>query len=162
MYKRQRLDKPYIRQKDGKLSPVSWDVAFERIRNEVEKLDGSELGALAGDLCDAESMLALKDLFSALNCPNIDCRQDGAALQAQPRCSYIFNTSIAGIDKSDLCLLIGTNPRLEAPIINSRLRERWLDGDYAVANIGKPVDLTYPVEAPVSYKHLTLPTICSV
>ena len=144
--RRQRLDKPYMRKEDGKLAPVSWDVAFERIRNEVEQLDGSELAALAGDLCDAESMLALKDLFSALNCPNIDCRQDGAALQAQPRCSYIFNTSIAGIDKSDLCLLIGTNPRLEAPIINSRLRARWLDGDYPVANIGKPVDLTYPVE----------------
>ena len=144
--RKRRLDKPYIRQENGKLTPVSWDVAFGRIHTEIEKLDASELGALAGDLCDAESMLALKDLFSALNCPNIDCRQDGSALQAQPRCSYIFNTSIAGIDQSDLCLLIGTNPRLEAPIINSRLRARWLHGNYAVANIGRPVDLTYPVE----------------
>ncbi len=144
--RKQRLDKPYVRQKDGKLISVSWDTAFERIREEIANLGGAELAALTGDLCDVESMLALKDLFSALNCPNIDCRQDGTALQAQPRCSYIFNTSIAGIDESDLCLLIGANPRLEAPIINSRLRARWLDRPYTLANIGMPLDLTYPVE----------------
>ena len=143
--RKQRLDRPYVRNNAGKLTPVSWEVAFTKICNKMSGLSGAEIGAIAGDLCDSESMMALKDLFVNLQSSNIDCRQDGAALQAQTRSEYIFNTSIAGIDKSDLCLLIGTNPRLEAPIINSRFRERWLSGNYTIAHVGTSADLTYPV-----------------
>jgi NADH-quinone oxidoreductase subunit G len=93
-------------------------------------------------------MLALKDLMTALGSANLDCRQDGAAIDPQLRTGYLFNTTIAGIDEADACLLIGTNPRWEAPIINARLRKRWLTGRLSVGLIGPKLDLTY------KYDHL--------
>jgi NADH-quinone oxidoreductase subunit G len=80
-----------------------------------------------------------------LESPHLDCRQDGAKLDARARCSYLFNTTIAGIEQADLCLLIGTNPRLEASLVNVRLRKRWRQGGFTVARLGPPADLTYPV-----------------
>ena len=93
---------------------------------------------MAGDLCDAESMLALKDLMAALGSPNLDCRQDGAALDPSCRAGYLFNTTIAGIEDADLCLLIGTNPRFEAPLVNARIRKRWRHGGFTIGRIGPP------------------------
>ena len=90
-------------------------------------------------------MLALKDLMTALGSANLDCRQDGAALDPACRAGYLFNTTIAGIEKADACLLIGTNPRREAPILNARLRKRWLQGGLKTAAIGPALDLTFPV-----------------
>ena len=142
---RQRLDRPYLRNIKGKLEPVSWEKAFSAIKYRFNDLDGSQIGGIAGDLCDCESMLAFKDLISALGSANLDCRQDGAALPPNSRSGYLFNTSIPGIDEADLCLLIGSNPRVEAPIINARIRERWLRGDFIVASIGKAEDLTFHV-----------------
>jgi len=107
---------------------------------------GDRIAAIAGDLADCESMLALKDLMVAQGSPNFDCRQDGAACDPASRASYIFNTTIAGIERADACLLVGTNPRAEAAIVNARLRKRWLQGGFRVAAIGPRVDLTYPVE----------------
>ncbi|HSR73027.1 MAG TPA: molybdopterin-dependent oxidoreductase, partial [Kiloniellales bacterium] len=101
----------------------------------------------AGDLCDAESMLALKDLMEGLGATSLDCRQDGAKLDPRCRAGYLFNTTIAGIEQADACLLIGTDPRREAALINARLRKRFLMGGFRVGLIGQPVDLTYPVEA---------------
>jgi len=141
--RRQRLDTPYIRGADGKLAAASWDEAFAAIANRVKPLDGSKLAAIAGDLCDAESMFALKELMGALGSDNLDCRQDNAKLDASQRASYVFNTGIAGIEDSDACLLIGTNPRWEAPLVNSRIRKQWLQGGYPVALIGSQHDLTY-------------------
>ncbi|MEM7026386.1 MAG: molybdopterin-dependent oxidoreductase, partial [Pseudomonadota bacterium] len=92
-----------------------------------------------------EAMVALKDLMAALESPHLDCRQDGAKLDAKARCSYVFNTTIAGIEEADFCLLIGTNSRFEAPLVNARIRKRWLQGGFTVARIGPPDDLTYPV-----------------
>ncbi len=123
---RQRLDRPYVR-KAGKLEPATWPEAFQAIAARLKGLPGGKIAALAGDLADAESMLALKDLMTALGSPNLDCRQDGAKLGG-PRGSYLFNTTIAGIDTADALLLIGTNPRWEAPVINARIRKRWLRG----------------------------------
>ncbi len=90
-------------------------------------------------------MLALKELMASLGSPHLDCRQDGAALDPACRAGYLFNTTIAGIEQADLCLLIGTNPRAEAAILNARLRKRWLQGGFTVAAIGAPLDLTFPV-----------------
>jgi NADH-quinone oxidoreductase subunit G len=90
-------------------------------------------------------MVVLKDLMARLESPHLDCRQDGAKLSAEPRCSYLFNTTIAGIERSDLCLLIGTNPRLEGSLVNARLRKRWRQGGYGIARLGPPDDLTYPI-----------------
>ena len=139
---RQRLDKPYVK-KDGKLRPVSWNEALAAIAERMQDLDGDKLAAIAGDLCDAEAMTALKGLISSMGSTNVDCRQNGAKLQAGLRASYIFNTTIAGIERADACLIIGSNPRIEAPIINARLRKRASAGDFPVGVIGENVDLTY-------------------
>jgi NADH-quinone oxidoreductase subunit G len=106
---------------------------------------GDRIAALAGDLVDCETMLALKDLMTALGSANLDCRQDGAALDPSCRAGYLFNTTIAGIEKADFCLLVGTDPRREAPIIQARLRKRWLQGGFTAAAIGPALDSTFPV-----------------
>jgi NADH-quinone oxidoreductase subunit G len=140
----QRLDRPYVR-KAGKLVEATWDEAFAAITARLGNLAGAKIAAIAGDQCDAESMVALKDLMAALGSPNVDCRQDGAKLDG-PRGSYIFNAGVRGIDQADAILLIGTNPRLEAPVLNARIRKRYLHGHCAIGSIGPVADLTYPVE----------------
>jgi NADH-quinone oxidoreductase subunit G len=140
----QRLDRPYVR-KQGKLVEATWGEAFDAITAKLGNLDGGKIAAIAGDQCDAESMVALKDLMAALGSPNIDCRQDGAKLDG-PRGSYIFNAGIRGIDQADAILLVGTNPRWEAPVLNARIRKRYLHGPCPIGSIGPVVDLTYPVE----------------
>ncbi len=141
--RRQRLDRPWIRGGDGRLKPANWDEAFSAIAGRLS--DGARFGAIAGDLCDAEAMCALKDLAGLIGSPHVDCRQDGARLQAAPRVGYLFNTTIAGIEDADLCLLVGTDPRREAPLINQRLRKRWRAGGFAVAAIGRSREPGYPV-----------------
>lgn len=143
--KRQRLDRCYVRKK-GKLQEATWDEALLTVARKLKTTAPEKIGAIAGDLCDGESMVALKDLMGSLGVSNLDCRQDGAFLDAQVRASYLFNTTIAGIDQADLCLLIGTNPRVEAPIINARLRKRYLTGELKMYLIGEKCDLTYPYD----------------
>ncbi|HTE38740.1 MAG TPA: NADH-quinone oxidoreductase subunit NuoG [Reyranella sp.] len=141
----QRLDRPYVRTK-GKLVEATWDEAFAAIEAKLKGIDGSKVAAIVGEQCDAESMVALKDLMAALGSPNVDCRQDGAKLEAGARGSYLFNAGIRGIDQADAILLVGTNPRWESPVLNARIRKRYLSGRCAIASVGPAVDLTYPVE----------------
>jgi len=143
---RQRLDRPYVRNKQGKLEPASWSDALKVVAERLAKSGGDRMAAIAGDLADAESMIVLKDLLSKLGSKNLDCRQDGAKLGG-PRGSYIFNSGIAGIDQADAILLIGTNPRIEAPVLNARIRKRFLKGGCKIAAIGPAVDLTYKHDA---------------
>jgi NADH-quinone oxidoreductase subunit G len=143
---RQRLDRPYIRSKEGKLVPASWDEAFDTIKKRLNGIPADRIAALAGNLACTESMVALKELMKALGSTNIDCRQDGARLDASDRASYLFNTTIAGLEQADVIVLVGTNPRTEAPLVNARIRKRFLRGGLKVYNIGNPHDLTYPVE----------------
>ncbi len=144
--RRRRLDRPWLRV-HGKLQPVSWQDAFVAIARRLEGVRGERIGAVAGDLCDAESMVALKDLMAALGSGNVDCRQDGAQHDASRRDFYTFNTGIAGIEEADALLLVGCNPRRESPVINARIRKRWLAGSFPVAAIGaEGPDLTYPVD----------------
>ncbi|OYY05159.1 MAG: NADH-quinone oxidoreductase subunit G [Acidocella sp. 35-58-6] len=143
--KRRRLDRPWIRE-NGKLRAASWEEAFAVIADRMKNLPGDRIGAVAGDQCDAESMLALKDMMSALGSANIDCRQDGAALDASRREFYLFNTTIAGIEEADALLIVGSNPRREAPVLNARIRKRWMTGQMPVAVIGEQADLTYGFE----------------
>jgi NADH-quinone oxidoreductase subunit G len=140
----QRLDKPYVR-KDGKLEPASWDEALTAVADKLKQLEGSKVAAIAGDMVCSESMYALKGLMDGLGSPNLDCRQDGAKLSGE-RGSYLFNSTIAGIDEADAVLLVGTNPRWEAAIINARLRKAWANNNARIANIGEVLDLTYTVE----------------
>ena len=144
--RRQRLDRPYVR-RDGRLQPATWQEAFGAIADRISKSSSNRVAAIAGDLIDCEAMAALKDLMAAAGTPHIDCRQDGARLDARTRASYLFNTTIAGIEDADACLLVGTNPRWEAPLINSRLRKRALMGGFRLGEVGPPVDLTYAREA---------------
>ena len=144
--KRRRLDGCWIR-RDGKLQRASWIEAFDAIAARLDGVAGERIGAVAGNLCDAESMLALKDLMASLGSANLDCRQDGAAVDAARRDFYTFNTTIGGIEEADAVLLIGSNPRHEAPLINARIRKRWLalSGKLPVFGIGPAADLTYDV-----------------
>src|SRR5262249_44282137 len=136
---------PWVR-RNGKLVEASWSEAFTVIAERLHGLSGDRIGAVAGDLCDAESMLALKDLMLALGSSNLDCRQDGAHLNASRRDFFAFNTTIAGIEESDAILLVGTNPRREAPVLNARIRKHWLGAGVPIGLIGSETDLTYRVQ----------------
>ena len=143
--KRQRLDRPYLR-RDGRLVPVSWDEALTAVAEKLKALPGSEIAALAGDQVETESLFALKELMTNLGSENLDCRQDGAKLDASCRGAYLFNTSIARIEEADAILIVGSNPRWEAPLVNARIRKRFLRGALKVGLIGQPADLSYDYE----------------
>jgi len=142
----QRLDQPYVRVL-GKLQPATWQEAFDAIAARLMGTPGNKVAALAGDLADVESMFALKELLATLGSHNLDCRQDGAALDPSVRASYLFNSTIAGIERADALLIIGANPRKEAPILNARIRKRFLRGGFKVGVIGEVGDLTYKYES---------------
>ncbi|MGY6709793.1 MAG: NADH-quinone oxidoreductase subunit NuoG [Rhizobiaceae bacterium] len=142
----QRLDRPYVR-RNGKLVQASWAEAFDAIKSAVSKTTGERIGAIAGDLASVEEMFALKMLTASLGSTSIDCRQDGAALDpALGRASYIFNPTIEGIEEADALLVIGSNPRFEASILNARIRKRWRMGNFPVGVIGDMGDLRYDAE----------------
>ena len=142
---RQRLDQPYVRE-GGKLRAASWAEALDVVAAKLKATRPEKVGVIAGDLQDAESLKATLDLFRSLGVASTDCRQDGMALGAGPRESWLFNSTIAGIEDADAVLLVGTNPRLEAPVLNARLRKRWLAGALRVGVIGEAADLTYDYE----------------
>jgi NADH-quinone oxidoreductase subunit G len=141
--KRARLDRPYIR-RDGKLREASWNEAFAEIAERVKAAGPQKIGAIAGDLAPVEDMYALKSLFLVLGSPHLDCRQDGAPFDpAQGRASYLFNSTIAGLEEADAILLVGANPRLEAAVLNARILKGWRSGRLKVGVIGERADLTY-------------------
>ena len=142
--KARRLDRPYVR-RNGKLVEARWDEAFTAVTQGLKGLQGNEIAGLVGDLADLEAMTALKDLLAALGSESIECRIDGAALETGVRASYLFNSGIAGIDEADAILLIGTNPRWEAAVLNARIRAGVVHRGVKVANVGPAIDLTYPV-----------------
>ncbi len=142
---KRRLDRPYVK-RNGKLVEASWQQAFAAIKDAVAAVKPEEIAALAGDLCDLESMAALKDLTDALG-GVAECRVNGAALDPQSRAGYLFNSGIAGIEQADRILLVGTNPRKEAAIIATRIRKAVRHQGAEVASIGPEIDLAYPVKA---------------
>ncbi len=143
----QRLDRPYIRE-NGQLRPASWSAAFEAIAAKAARLDGKRIGAVAGDLAAVEEMFALKDLLAKCESVNLAV-QGGDAFDAKTgRASYIFNPGIAGIEQADALLIVGSNPRKEAAVLNARIRKRWRSGQLKIGLIGAKADLTY------GYDHL--------
>ncbi|MEM6538282.1 MAG: NADH-quinone oxidoreductase subunit NuoG [Pseudomonadota bacterium] len=142
--KRQRLDRPFLRI-DGKLKPVSWGTAFEAVSAKLNATAPERIGAIVGDLVNAEAMKALKDLMTGLGVKNIDCRQEGAPLgEHADRASYLLNSGFASVEDADAILLIGANPRFEAPVFNARIRKAWLANmALKVGLVGEAVDLTY-------------------
>ena len=140
---RQRLDRPYLR-KDGRLVATSWSEAFAAIAAKVKATTPARIGAIAGDLASVEDMFALKSLMANLGSANVDCRQDGTKLDpAFGRGSYIFNPTVAGLEEADAILIVGSNPRKEAPVLNARIRKRWRMGGVDIAVVGERADLTY-------------------
>jgi len=139
----QRIDRPYVRV-DGKLKAATWAEAFATIADKVKATRPERLGAIVGDLATVEEMFALKGLLAKLGSNNIDCRQDGSKLHPKfGRSSYLFNSTIAGIDEADAIMAIGSNPRIEAPVLNARIRKRWLTGNCLTGVLGPQVDLTW-------------------
>ena len=147
----QRLDRPMIR-RDGRLETATWDEALSEIAARLKGLDGSRFAAIAGDLAAAEEMFALKGLAEGLGSPNIDCRQDGAKLDpAQGRATYLFNATVEGIEQADAILLIGTNPRAEAPVLNARILKRWRQSQ---GHLPVGLDRRCRPISPIGYEHL--------
>ncbi|MCD7060904.1 NADH-quinone oxidoreductase subunit NuoG [Pelagibacterium xiamenense] len=144
----QRLDRPYVK-KGKKLQAATWNEAFSAIAAKVKKSDPTKVGAIAGDLAGVEEMFALKALLASLGSSNIDARPAGSALDPRKgRASYIFNPTIAGIEQADAILIVGTNPRREAALVNARIRKAWRAGNVEIGLIGEHADLTY------DYAHL--------
>ena len=138
----QRLDRPYIRE-NGKLQPASWQQAFAAIAARVSRTDGKRIGAIAGDLAAVEEMFALKELLAKFGSVNLAVHGGDAFDPKAGRASYLFNPTIAGIDQADALLIVGSNPRKEAAVLNARIRKRWRTGQLKVGVIGIKADLTY-------------------
>lgn len=140
----QRLDRPYIR-KDGKLTASNWEEALAVVAEKMDKTMPEQMAGIVGDMADCESMVALKDLLEKFGSKNIDTEQNLGFLAKEKRSNYLFNSTISGIEEADCCLLIGADPKWEAPILNARMRKRWLVDEFPVAAIGPEKDFTYDV-----------------
>nr|XP_012594313.1 NADH-ubiquinone oxidoreductase 75 kDa subunit, mitochondrial [Microcebus murinus] len=148
--KRQRLTEPMVRNEKGLLTYTSWEDALSRVAGMLQSFQGKDVAAIAGGLVDAEALVALKDLLNRVDSDTL-CTEEvfpTAGAGTDLRSNYLLNTTIAGVEEADVVLLVGTNPRFEAPLFNARIRKSWLHNDLKVALIGSPVDLTY------TYDHL--------
>ncbi|XP_038153316.1 NADH-ubiquinone oxidoreductase 75 kDa subunit, mitochondrial-like [Cyprinodon tularosa] len=148
--KRQRLTQPMVKDESGQLTPTSWEDALTRVAGALQSVQGNEVAAIVGGMADAEALVSLKDLLNRLNSENL-CTEEVfpmAGAGTDLRSNYLLNTRIAGIEDCDLLLLVGTNPRYEAPLFNARIRKSWLHNELRVAMVGHQVDLTY------TYEHL--------
>ncbi|XP_053170734.1 NADH-ubiquinone oxidoreductase 75 kDa subunit, mitochondrial-like [Scomber japonicus] len=148
--KRQRLTQPLAKNESGQLAPTTWEDALTRVAGALQGVQGNEVAAIAGGMADAEALVALKDLLNRLNSENL-CTEEVfpmAGAGADLRSNYLCNSRITGIEEADLLLLVGTNPRYEAPLFNARIRKSWLHNELRVAMVGHEVDLSY------TYDHL--------
>uniref|UniRef100_A0A8C5BAR2 NADH-ubiquinone oxidoreductase 75 kDa subunit, mitochondrial n=1 Tax=Gadus morhua TaxID=8049 RepID=A0A8C5BAR2_GADMO len=147
--KRQRLTQPMVRSASGQLVATSWEDVLTRVAG-LQAADGREIAAVVGGLVDAEALVALKDMLNRLNSDTL-CTEEVFPMEgagSDLRSNYLLNTGIAGIEEADLLLLVGTNPRYEAALVNARIRKSWLHNELQVALVGRKVDLTY------TYEHL--------
>ncbi|MDC0943071.1 NADH-quinone oxidoreductase subunit NuoG [Pelagibacteraceae bacterium] len=139
---KQRLDVPYIK-KENKLQKSSWDEAIDLIVDKIKSTQPEEIAGHVGDMINMENALAFKNLFKTLECNNLEFREKKFYINPAEKINYIFNSSIKGIEESDLILLIGTNPRHEATILNARIRKTSIQKNVPIFSIGNPGDLTY-------------------
>jgi NADH-quinone oxidoreductase subunit G len=139
-----RLDRPWVRI-DGRLREASWAQAFAAIAERVTAAEPGRVAALAGDLAALEEIVALRDLLTGLGSDLVECRLDGAAYAVHPS-HWRFNTTLSGLEQADAILLVGTNPRHDAPLVNTRIRKAVKRTDPLVLGLGPEADLTYPVD----------------
>ena len=143
---KQRLDTPYIRD-NGRLQKTSWDQAIKFLISKIKSFSPNEIAGLTGDLADLEMIYSFKSFFEqCIGSKNFECRQDRIYINPSERMNYIFNSTINGIENSDFILLVGTNPRLEATILNARIRKAYLKNKTKIVSIGNSGDLTYPYQ----------------
>jgi NADH-quinone oxidoreductase subunit G len=140
---RRRLDRPYVR-RDGKLVPATWDEAFAAIAD-VARTAGDSVAAVAGDIVDCETMFAAKALLKSMGSSLLEGRQTGMTYDTSSLAAVNFNTTIAGVERADAILLVGTNLRWEASLVNTRVRKAIKRGAKVWA-IGPETELTYKVE----------------
>ena len=145
---RQRLDKPYIKI-DNKLEATSWDTALKLVASEIKKRGAENTSAFSGKFSDIESLYSTKNFLNLLNSEFYDCRFDNTQFVSGHRSSYLFNSSIQKIDEADAILIIGSNPKWEAAVLNSRIRKAYLNNNCQIALIGPKINLTY------KYTHLS-------
>ena len=139
---KQRLDIPYIK-KNNKLQKSNWDEAIDIIVNKIKETQPNEIAGHVGDMINLESSVAFKKLFFDLNSENLEFREKKFYINSKDKINYIFNSSINGIEEADLILLIGTNPRHEATILNARIRKAFVQKKLPIYSIGNPGNLTY-------------------
>ncbi len=139
---KQRLDTPYIK-KDNKLQKSTWDEAIDLILNKIKSVQPDEIAGHIGDMVNLENALGFKKFFKALNCNNIEFREKKFYINSSEKSNYIFNSSIKGIEESDLILLVGTNPRHEATMLNARIRKTFAQKRVPIYSVGNPGNLTY-------------------
>jgi NADH-quinone oxidoreductase subunit G len=143
--KYQRLDKFFIKNsQDQKLQAVDQEQAFNFVNNLIKNNQPNQIAALSGSLSAIEEIYTLKNILDQLNITNYDCRLTGQKIDSKDRASYLFNSEINGIDQADFCLLIGVNPKKDAPILNARIRKRFLSKKLKIISIGVNADLNYP------------------
>ena len=140
---KQRLDKVYIR-RENKLVEASWDDAINLISSKINSTDNDKIAGHIGGLNSIETINSFKKFLEEINVKNYEFRDKDFYVNPDEKMNYIFNSSIQGIEKSDLLLLVGANPRLEATILNARIRKTYLKNKLPILSIGDPGDLTYP------------------
>ena len=137
----QRIDKPYLRE-NGKLRQVSWKKAIDVASDKLLNTNPKKIASITGDLVSIESIYSIKKLMDSIKSPNTECRQDGSKINGG-REKWLFNSKLSGIDVSDGCLLIGTNPRIEAALINSRIVRKSKEKNYSIGLLGNKSELNY-------------------
>ncbi len=142
---KQRLDVPYIK-KNNKLKKSSWDEAINLIVDKIRSVQPNEIAGHIGDMINMENALSFKKFFKSLKSENLEFREKNFYINSDEKMNYIFNSSIAGIEDADLILLVGTNPRHEASILNARIRKTFVQKKIPIFSIGNPGDLTYQYE----------------
>ena len=137
----QRIDKPYLRE-NGKFRQVSWKKAIDVASDKLLNTNPKKIASITGDLVSIESIYSIKKLMDSIKSPNTECRQDGSKINGG-REKWLFNSKLSGIDVSDGCLLIGTNPRIEAALINSRIVRKSKEKNYSIGLLGNKSELNY-------------------
>ena len=139
---KQRLEVPY-KKENNKFIKISWDEAIDIISKKISSVAPNQIGGLVGDLVNMENIYNFKKFLESLGTKNYDFREKNIFIDPSNQQNYIFNSTIKGIEESDLILLIGTNPRHEATMVNARIRKAVINNDTPVFAIGDPGDLTY-------------------
>ena len=137
---KQRLDVPYVK-KNNKLQKSTWDEAISILVDKIKSITPNEIGGHIGDMVNLENALSFKKFFSIIKSDNLEFRERKFYLNSSDKNNYIFNSSIKGIEESDLILLVGTNPRHEATMLNARIRKAFVQKKVPIYSIGNPGDL---------------------